>query len=72
MTRFEIMKSFKKKANEQSYSSIMRDLRKNDPDNVLPFMKSFKSAFDNALNDGLDDPDKLALMEAIKKVNYGS
>ena len=72
-SRLTILKSFAKtNAKEHSYSAIMRDLRKNNPDNVIPFMKSFKEAFDQAMEESHSDPDKLALMQAMKTVNYGS
>lgn len=73
-SRLDILKSFKKSAKkkEHTYSAIMRDLRKNNPENVISFMKSFKEAFDQAVTESLEDPDKLALMQAIKATNYGS
>lgn len=55
---------------EPSYSAIMRDLNKNDKDQLEPFMQSFKTAFDEANLDNLEDADKIALMTAMKAINY--
>lgn len=74
-TRFEILKDIIKTAdktaeiNDFSYSAIMRHLRKNNPELVSDFMKSFKRAFDAALNEELPDFEQLALMEAAKSIN---
>lgn len=67
-TRLEILRSIKKESSDVSYSASMRRLRKNDPENVYQFMKSFKEAFDRAIEEGLDDPENLALMEARKSI----
>jgi hypothetical protein len=48
----------------------MRKLRKGDPEIRLQFQKSFKDAFDNALYEDIDNPDEIALMVAIKKIDF--
>src|SRR5271157_5751384 len=54
-----------------SYSSIMREIRKeNDEDRVLKFQKAFKQAFDTALDEDVEDPASIALMVAIKAIDY--
>jgi len=55
---------------ELSYSAIMRDLNKNDKDKLELFMKSFKKAFDEANIENLENADKIALMVAMKAINY--
>jgi hypothetical protein len=54
-----------------SYSYVMRELRKdNDDDRRLKFQKVFKKSFDRALYEDLDDPAEIALMTAIKAINF--
>ena len=52
-----------------TYSSVMRDLRK-DKDRCLAFQKKFKEAFDMALDNDIEEPDQVALMDAIQEVGY--
>lgn len=52
-----------------SYSAIMRKLRKDSPEKVLPFMKAFKAAFDAAMNENLDEAEKAALMQSVQVVD---
>ena len=53
-----------------TYSSAMRDLRHNQKDLVEPFMIFFKKAFDEAVLNDLEDPDRIALLQAIKETGY--
>lgn len=54
-----------------SYSYVMRKLRKEkDESRVLKFQKSFKEAFDAALEEDVEDPAAVALMVATKAINY--
>ena len=54
-----------------SYSSIMRDLHKQDPKKMIEFMTVFKEAFDEACkSEGAEEAGQIALMEAVQKVNY--
>lgn len=55
-----------------SYSYVMRDLRNNYPDKVTLFMKTFKDTFDAAIDDDLEDADSIALLTAIKKIDYNA
>lgn len=65
-----ILKEAKKdKLYDYSYSAILRYLRKNKPDDVLLFLKSFKEAFDTCLSDGLEDFKEIALMQACQAIN---
>ena len=67
-TRYKLLKLFYKEAKpEFTYSSIMRMLNKKDPDKIPQFMKEFKEAFDKAMEEGLEDSDKIALVQAIKR-----
>jgi hypothetical protein len=51
-----------------TYSSLMRELRKSKPEKVREFMQVFKAAFDAAVEQGLDDLEQVALLEAIHKL----
>ena len=51
-----------------TYSAIMRDLRKNNPEMVNSFMKSFKDAFDRAMEENLEEAENAALLEAIQTI----
>lgn len=55
---------------ELSYSAIMRDLNKNNKKDLEKFMIAFKEAFDEANIENLDNADKIALMTAMKAINY--
>ncbi len=52
----------------KSYSSIMRDLNRKSPEKVIPFMNSFKKAFDEALSEDFDNPEEIALLEALQTI----
>lgn len=52
-----------------TYSAVMRDLRKNDPDKVKTFMKAFKEAFDQANGEKLDDVESVALLQALQHID---
>ena len=52
-----------------TYSSLMRTLRKGDNDKRLTFQKTFKQSFENALDEELDDPERVALMAGLKAIN---
>src|SRR6266581_4440882 len=67
--RIQLLNIFAEK--ELSYSAIMRDLNKNDKEKLEIFMKAFKKAFDEANLDDLENADKIALMSAMKAINYG-
>lgn len=67
----EYFKNHKKKkaSKEDSYSSIMRDLRKSsDEDTVKCFQEEFKKAFDQAVIDGDEEPEKIALEKAKENI----
>ncbi|MCK9567733.1 hypothetical protein M0R72_02135 [Candidatus Pacearchaeota archaeon] len=53
-----------------SYSYVMRKLRKGDTDRRLKFQKAFKIAFDRALYEDVDEPAEIALMVAMKAINF--
>lgn len=55
---------------ELSYSSIMRTLRKDKDERKLKFQKTFKDAFDRALDEQLEEPEKIALLAAVKKIDF--
>lgn len=56
-------------SNIPSYSASLRYLRKERPDDVKKFMLNFKNSFDAAIVEKLDNPDKIALLEAIQLNN---
>jgi hypothetical protein len=51
-----------------SYSYVMRKLRKNNPDQVREFQVEFKQAFEDALDQDIESPEDVALMQALQKV----
>jgi hypothetical protein len=53
-----------------SYSYIMRKLRKGDKNMQYKFQKVFKKSFDDAIDHGLEMPEKIALMAAIKEISF--
>jgi hypothetical protein len=54
-----------------SYTSVMRELRKKkDLDVVRKFQRSFKDAFERALDEDVEDPANVALMVAMKAIKY--
>jgi len=55
-----------------TYSSVMRDLRHNHKEQVNRFMVAFKNTFDEAVLEELEDPDRIALMAALKEIGYES
>jgi hypothetical protein len=53
-----------------SYSAIMRKLRqKASKEQVMEFLKIFKTFFDKAVKDKIQKPEKIALQEALVKFN---
>ena len=52
-----------------SYSAIMREI-KDDKEKRKTFMVAFKKAFDAAVLNGIDNPDQIALFQAIKDTDY--
>lgn len=71
-SRLDILKALANKnelsKQEFSYSSIMRNLRKEHSNKVVEFMKEFKKAFDAANEQNLENGEKIALMQAIKTI----
>ncbi len=53
---------------DYTFSAVMRQLRDETPELVMPFLKSFKAAMDEAVRNELEDPDTVALTEALKKI----
>jgi hypothetical protein len=53
-----------------SYTYVMRELRKNCPENVDKFQIAFKQAFEQAIDENLEDPEQIALMEAMDAVEF--
>ena len=66
----QIFSIIKNAQEERTFSSIMRDLNKNHPEKVKTFMSEFKKAFDEALEQSLENPDEIALMQAMQAINY--
>jgi transcription termination factor NusB len=64
----------KKKASEdESYSSLMRELNKNNDERIEEFQKTFKDAFDAAYINGDEKPEEIALEKAkeiIAEITY--
>lgn len=54
-----------------SYSYIMRKLRaEGNDERRLKFQKVFKDSFDQALYNDLDNPENIALMNAVKAIDF--
>lgn len=51
--------------NDFSLSAIMRELKKNDIQYVHGFLKIYKLQFDNAVEEGLQKPEKVALQNSV-------
>lgn len=52
-----------------SYSYIMREI-KNDKEKLNEFMTVFKNTFDDAYENDLESPEEIALMTAMKAINF--
>jgi transcription termination factor NusB len=62
-------KKRKKKAEEVSYSSVMRKLNKESNNDVIEkFQKEFKKSFDEGIISGKDEPEKDALNHALESI----
>jgi predicted transcriptional regulator len=55
---------------ELSYSAIMRDLNKNHKNDIEQFRIVFKKTFDEANINNLENADKIALIAAMKAIDY--
>jgi len=53
-----------------SYSAVMRELRKGEKERQIKFQRVFKDTFDKALYSDLEEPQAIALMEAVKAIDY--
>lgn len=53
-----------------SYSYVMRQLRKGDEERRVKFQKAFKEAFDEALYADVEEPAAVALMVAMRAINF--
>ncbi len=54
-----------------SYSSVMRELRQDkDEDRLRKFMIVFKETFDQSFINEIDEPQNVALMKALKAIDY--
>jgi len=52
-----------------TYSSTMRILRQKHKDSVKEFQVVFKNAFEEALDNEIEEPEQVALLEAIQKID---
>lgn len=46
-----------------TFSAEMRELRKNNPEKVMDFLKQFNNSFQNALQENIENPEQAALLE---------
>ncbi len=65
---FAALTGEKKPKIDLTYSAACREIRKKQPNKLKPFQKLFKQKFDEALIEGLDDPEDSALMECLNKM----
>ena len=54
---------------EPSYSAIMRDIN-DDKEKLELFMSVYKKTFDEALRENLENFDNIALLSAMKAIDY--
>lgn len=52
-----------------TYSSVMRVIRKENPDLVPEFERAFQLAFYDALDNYIPNPENAALMQVIQELN---
>lgn len=64
----ELIKQSKEVETTTTFSSTMRQLRKDSPNKVKSFMEIFKKAFDAASEQKLDDVEQIALLEALQSI----
>lgn len=68
---FKKHKKKKKASKDQSYSSVMRDLRKSyDEETINKFQKEFKDRFDEAILGGVDSPEEEILEDAMQCITF--
>ena len=66
-TRVQLLKLCLKE--EPSYSAIMRDIN-DDEERLELFMTVYKKTFDEALREDLENFDNIALLSAMKAIDY--
>ena len=49
-----------------TYSETMRWLKKNAPESMESFMKTYKDAFDEAMDRDVEDPESAAMLQALQ------
>lgn len=52
-----------------SYSYVMRDLRKNHPEKIHEFQLTFKKVFEEAMIEGMSDPEEMALLAGLQTLD---
>lgn len=57
------------KEETSTYSAFMRKLNKESPDKVKEFMKVYKDAFDEAMEEELENHQNVALLKAKQEIN---
>lgn len=70
MTRKEKLKIIASDVDEctSTYSAFMRKLNKENPNLMKDFMRSFKDAFDAAMNERLENHQGVALLKAKQEI----
>ena len=56
------------KETTNTFSAAMRKLNKKEPEKVTEFLRAFKEAFDDAMEEGVDDHQNVALLQAKKSI----
>lgn len=54
-----------------TYSAHMRNLKKENPGSMEEFMMHYKEAFDNAMEEELENHQNVALLKAKQETNAG-
>lgn len=52
----------------KTFSSVMRDINKENPSEIKNFMESFKESFNRSLLESVENPDEIALMQTLNDV----
>lgn len=56
------------KEDASTYSSALRGMNKKNSNDTIPFMKAYKDAFDEAMEEALEDHQNIALLKAKQEI----
>ena len=64
--RKRLIEKLLKKDEPTTYSSVMRTITNNFPNDTLSFMKAFKQSYLEAVKESIEEPEATALMETLQ------